>query len=713
MSAQGDYLLWTREELDEIRRQQGQDNAMGRSLAALEARVAASMARGIVIPGQGEAGSFEHNTHKENARVIEGAALWGRLSDNAQALAHAEELLAGYAACYRDMPYQVARNTNPPGRLFHQILNEHIWLLHASLGLALLKPSLSEARYQSLLDGLFQPMLEMFTETYRHDFDRIHNHGLWAVAAVGICAMVIESPEHLAISIDGLDGSGETGGFIAQIALLFSPQGYYVEGPYYHRFAIHPLCLFAEAIERHHPERRVLTHADGRIEKSLHVLLSTAYPDGRFPALNDASRSMDLDDEGARCAMSLLAARYEAPRELLALARQQQGCWIHANGLALLNAVQGVDTQVEATTQLFRDGPDGQSGGHAHLKRGQGLAAQHVVLTAGQHGMGHGHFDELGLSFFSRGKEVLKEYGFARWVNVETKFGGRYLKENEGYAKQSVAHNLVVVDMQSQHAANHALADERHGEISLLTGCAAGARARCDNAHDGVAMQREVLLVESRHTETPILLDVFTLTSEQPHVYDYTFHHGGHVVRWWGSEFTALDALEVMGDRHGYQHLWKQGQCRPATGHSMTWLEGDSFHSWHQITQAPAEAFQLRVGANDPDHNLRPDAKVMTRLTATSQTFYSLFESHGHFDEALEQCGGARPQVIHFRVLPSADGLTILELTFATGRLLVVLAEPARQGESLTLEAGERPLRIEQDVTLIDLPDKARVSHNA
>ncbi|MCK8067055.1 heparinase II/III family protein [Cobetia sp. 1CM21F] len=695
-----------------LRRQCEADSSLGRSLKVLEQQVAASIARGVVVPGQGEAGSFEHNTHKENARLIEGAALLGRLNDDEAALAHARELLESYAAYYREMPFQVARNTNPPGKLFHQILNEHIWLLHASLGLALLKPSLSDSQYRALLEGLFLPMLEMFTETYRHDFDRIHNHGLWAVAAVGICAMVLESPEHLVISIDGLDGSGETGGFLAQIALLFSPQGYYVEGPYYHRFAIHPLCLFAEAIERQQPERNIFAHADGRIGKSLHVLLSTAYPDGRFPALNDASRSMNIDDEGARCAMALLAARYEPAPELLTLAHQQQGSWLHANGVALKQAMQQVDADVQATSQRFSDGPEGNSGAHAHLKHGCGVQAQHVVLTAGQHGMGHGHFDQLGMTYFARGKEVLEEYGFARWVNVETQFGGRYLKENEGYAKQSVAHNLVVVDMQSQHGADHGLADAHHAELELLAGSDAAACARCDNAYEGVGMQRKLVLLASRHTQTPLLVDIFSLTSAEPHVYDYTFNHGGQVVRWWETESspqpvsTALTTLEVLGDSAGYQHLWKVAQRPADTAHCMTWLAGDSFHSWHQITQAPAEAYQLRVGANDPDHNLRPDAKVMTRLTATSQTFYSLFESHGHFDESLEQCSGARPQVLNLRALEACEGavagIEALEITLRTGQLLLVLAEAEAVPPGGNITLGDHECRIHAGVNLID-----------
>lgn len=90
----------------------------------------------------------------------------------------------------------------------------------------------------------------------------------------------------------------------------------------------------------------------------------------------------------------------------------------------------------------------------------------------GQHGsiprlhsaLNHGHFDGLHLSLFSGGREFLRDYGFGRWVNVEPKFGGRYIPENNSYCKQTVAHNTVVVDGQSQNGGNSLEAETRWGE---------------------------------------------------------------------------------------------------------------------------------------------------------------------------------------------------------------------------------------------------------
>ena len=43
---------------------------------------------------------------------------------------------------------------------------------------------------------------------------------------------------------------------------------------------------------------------------------------------------------------------------------------------------------------------------------------------------------------------------------MEPKFGGRYLPENGSYAKQTVAHNVVVVDMISRKRANRKEAEK-------------------------------------------------------------------------------------------------------------------------------------------------------------------------------------------------------------------------------------------------------------
>jgi len=685
-------LLWTQDDMACLREHVDTPSRLGVTLAELAARVEAAMAAGVVVPGQGEAGSFEHNTHQQNGKLIEQAALVGRVIDSPACLDFARDLLLAYAETYRGMPYQVARNTNPPGKLFHQTLNEHIWLLGASLGYSLLRDDLSDDQRTRIESELFDPMLEMFTVTYEHDFDRIHNHGLWAVAAAGICGLVVGRHNVVDKAILGNDGSAETGGFLAQIDSLFSADGYYVEGPYYHRFAIHPLCLFAEALALHRPELEIHERSDQRIGKSIRALLATAYPDGTFPALNDASRTMGIDDEGVRIALAVHIGRHGADPELVAMAAQQRGTWVHRYGVVLAEAVAAAPASRPVPSALFADG----SGGQAHLKQGVGVRRHHLVVAAGQHGMGHGHFDLLGLAFFSGGRERLNEYGYCRWVNVESKFGGRYLAENEGYAKQSVAHNLVVVDQSSQHRGDHRLADQSAGRIEQFIDRSDvdGVTAVCcstDDAYPGVELRRHCILLTMEDAPHPLLIDVVEATGSEHHCYDYVFNFSGQVIKWWGN-YAARNTLEVLGEAHGYQHLWLVGEQRGSqdgpSRHAMTWLDGDRFTTWHQCSEHPATAMQLLVGANDPERNLRHEKKVMARTHADATLLVNVFEQHGTFDEASEACLNARPTLKSVEFDRLADERIEVRLTFPWRRETLVIDPSAASGSDYLILKG-------------------------
>ena len=93
-----------------------------------------------------------------------------------------------------------------------------------------------------------------------------------------------------------------------------------------------------------------------------------------------------------------------------------------------------------------------------------------LSMNYGQHGMGHGHFDTLGIAFYNRGQEVLREYGFARWVNIEPKFGGRYLDENKSYARQTINHNSVTVDEGCQNQFDVQPCRQRARQAAFLHG---------------------------------------------------------------------------------------------------------------------------------------------------------------------------------------------------------------------------------------------------
>ncbi|MEF1214387.1 alginate lyase family protein, partial [Vibrio alginolyticus] len=249
-------ILLTEAEVELLRKEVGKPSLMGKSIEANRKELEAFMRLPLDVPGHGEAGGYEHNRHKQNYTYM-----------------------------------------NLAGRLFLK----HCWLMFTSLAYSCVASVMTEEERTAVVERIFEPMLDMFTVKYAHDFDRIHNHGIWAVAAVGICGLAIGKPEYLEMSVYGQDRD-DTGGFLAQISQLFAPSGYYMEGPYYHRYAIRPTCVFAEVVHRHMPEVDIYNYKDKVIGNTVQAMLATAYPNGEFPALNDASRTMSITDMGVQVA---------------------------------------------------------------------------------------------------------------------------------------------------------------------------------------------------------------------------------------------------------------------------------------------------------------------------------------------------------------------------------------------------------------------------
>ncbi|GAB1620910.1 hypothetical protein AAOGI_09600 [Agarivorans albus] len=667
MLANLNAVLLDQQEIAEISQELNTKSLMGLSLAKMISETQAYMAKPIEVPGHGEAGGYEHNRHKQNYQYINQAGRLFLITGEEQYAQYTADILTEYADKYLGFGFHIQRNTNPPGRLFHQILNEHVWLLYSSLGYSCIKHWLNEEQVKHIESQLFQPMLDMFTDKYGFDFDRIHNHGLWAVAAVGICGLAIGKPEYVEMSVHGLKGDDVTGGFLAQISQLFAPSGYYMEGPYYHRYAIRPLCLFAEVLHRHRPELDIFNYKDQVIGKTIKAMLATAYPNGVFPALNDASLTMDIKDQGVVVAVSLAYKHYGHDEKLLGMAKIQQQVWLHGCGAALSKAYQeSTNTALPHWPSVeLNEGPNGDRGaqGFVRMQSKDGDVSQ-LVMNYGQHGMGHGHFDTLGISFFNRGQEVLKEYGFGRWVNVEPKFGGRYLDENKSYARQTVAHNAVAVDQACQNNFDVELADSKHGIPHFFESSnqdLQAVSAFAEEFYPGVDQQRSVVLINDDALEAPLLLDVFRLSSDTEHSYDYALQYQGQIVRC-TSDYQTHKELAPMGDNFGYQHLWNEAQGKASENNLVSWLQGNSYYSWISASEANDELFFTRVGANDPEFNLRSETSFILRRQAKSTVFANVLETHGYFNEAVEASTNARGKVNQVTVVVSNDIGSVIEV---------------------------------------------------
>lgn len=681
--------LSTASDMAALRDALGKPGLMGESIAAMKAHLAPYLPLSSDIPGHGEAGSYAHNQHQLNCRLCEEAGTLYQITGDVHYAEFAADLLSRYADCYLDLGFQRARNTNPPGRIFHQILNENMWLLSMSIGYGCIRLDLPLVRRKHIETHLLRPVVEMMTQRYHHDFGTIHNHGLWSVAAVGTCGLVIGDERYVAQAVDGLQGDRTSGGYLAEISQLFAPSGYYIEGPYYHRFALRPLVIFAEALHTHRPELDIYNVSDQRIGTTIKALLSLVYPNGRLPALNDASLSMGVQDEGLLIAASVYNARYGDEPAVHALARQQGRVWVHPTGLALAAAADQLDDDALPfwPSAQLSEGPNGDKGAQGFLRaRSVDGDISQVSMNYGQHGMDHGHFDTLGITLFNRGAEALREYGFARWLNVEPKFGGRYLPENQSWARQTLAHNCVVVDRQSQNEAALTRADAVHGvpHFFVGTGSTQAMSAFANDHYPGVGMQRTVLLIQQDIFGTPLLVDLYRLDSNTEHDYDYALQYSGQICETNANYDPHLRQWSALGEAQGYEHLMAVAQARISEPTHVTWLQGQRFNTWLSAAEEGELVF-AQLGANDPSFNLRREPTLLLRQRGKRHLFASAIETHGFFDEASERCSGARGELDEIRVVGHDETASVVELRGKRLHLLVMVSNrPDIKADSVT-----------------------------
>ncbi len=679
-------IFITDQEGAEIRAAARKYPLLDRSLAAARETVERALASPIDVPQPGEAGGYAHERHKQNYGEMQLAGLLYTITGDERYARFVRDVLDRYAALYPTLgPHPLAHN-QAPGKLFHQSLNEANWLVHTAVAYDCIYDWLEPAERARFETNIFRPMADWLSVRQAREFDRIHNHGTWATAAVGMIGYVLGDREYVDRALYGTT-KDRKGGFLRQLDLLFSPDGYYMEGPYYIRYALMPFFYFAEAVSRNQPEVGIYDYRGQILKKALYSAVQTAFPDGVFPPINDASRTMAITAPEVTLAVDLTYAHYGADENLLGAAAIQGQVILNGGGVKVAKdmAARPQPPGMSWGSVEFTDGFDGARGGLGILRMGGGRDATMLLMKYGVHGEGHGHFDKLHFILFDGGREVVPDYGFSRWINIEPKFGGRYLPENDSYAMQTIAHNTVVVDQTTQNRGAFDTAEAMWARRHFFDARNPGVQAmsaRADGYYDGVGMQRTMLLVRDARLPHPVVVDLYRLTSAAQHTYDYPIHFRGQLISTNVKYRADTARREPLGSRFGYQHIWKEASGTTDEPARLTWLDGNRYYSFTAAAAPGTEVLFGRTGANDPNFNLIVEPLVVVRRRASEHVFASVIEPHGYFSEAQERSEQARGRLQQVRVLGHDAEATAVEITGEGGlRWLIMTSNgPASEG---------------------------------
>ena len=666
-------LVLERDDVPSLKAGYAEGGLFARSVDRARAGLDKLIAQPIAVPVPKDAGGgYTHEQHKRNYKAIYDAGSLYLITGEAKYAGHAKKLLLAYADLYPTLGEHPKKKEQSPGRLFWQSLNETVFLVYAIQGYDAIYDQFTVAERAKVEQNLFRRMATFLSEGQPKTFNKIHNHGTWAVAGVGMTGYVLGDRDLVDKALMGLDKSGNAG-YLKQLDMLFSPDGYYAEGPYYQRYALMPFIVFARAIETNEPERKIFAYRDGILLKAVRATVHQSYA-GLFFPINDAIKDKGLDTAELTHGIAI-AYGVSADSSLLSVAQaHHDGVVLTGDGLRLANAIEaGAAKPFPFRSMTLSDGASGDRGALVIMRAGQGERHQALVMKNTSQGMGHGHFDKLGWLFFDNGREIIQDYGAARFLNVEAKYGGHYLPENKSWAKQTISHNALVVDEKS-HFGGKTKVGEKHDPEMLHFDEADGitiAAARARGAYDGVTLVRTMALIDDPVFGLPIVLDIMKARSADDHQYDLPIHFAGHIIDHSFDVTSHTNALAPLGAKNGYQHLWRLASGTPdavSAPARVTWLTGKRFYSLNTVATPGLEVIFTRLGANDPKFNLRGESSLILRLQkAQNATFVSVLEPHGEYNPSVEYTVGSKSRI---RALDhtSEDGLDFIRIETASGQ---------------------------------------------
>lgn len=655
-----------------------QGNALAQqSLETLKKETDPWLNKAVDVPmPKDPAGGYSHERHKANYLLLFNSGILYSITGKQAYADLVARVLLQYAQLNPGLKNHPQATSSSPGRIFWQALNDANWLVYTSMAFDMAYQGIKKADRDKIIVGAFQPEVNFITQDLKPWFNLIHNHAVWATAAVGMVGIATDNEQYIQLALKGSSGNGSTG-FYALMGQLFSPDGYYTEGPYYTRYALLPFMIFANALENKYPEQHLFQYRNAILEKAVNTALQHTNLDGMFFPMNDAIKDKDYTTSEMLMALNVATKAYGIKPAYLYVAHKQGKVLLGKGGVQLAKAMlapNAIPKWFPYTSIENSDGPTGKQGGLDILRLGKGQDLSSLIFKYTSHGLSHGHFDKLNINFFDAGKEILQDYGSARFVGVEQKYGGRYLPENGKYAVQTIAHNTLVVDETSHFQGEEKIA-ENYAPIKRFAALdnpnLLVASAMDTNATVGVRMDRSLYFLTMPNGQK-LLVDLFKASSANQHQYDLPFHYLGQFLRANFSYQSNKTNMTTMGKKNGYQYLWKEAEASVANNTvQFSFMNGKTFYSLSSLIQDSAKLFFARSGANDPDFNLRHDPVFLIRKNAANQTFVNVIEIHGQYDPVMETSSGGNATVQKISLLADNQAVTIAQVLINGQALLI------------------------------------------
>ena len=674
-------LILTKKGVENIRKNLGNIPIFDNTLQAVKEEIDAEIALGIETPIPLDySGGYTHTRHKKNFLALQKAGLLYQILNDEKYAKYVKEMLLQYEEMYKTLPLHPKTRSYARGKLFWQCLNDSNWLVYVSQAYDCIYNYLSEEERNKLETNLFRPFADHISIDSPQFYQRVHNHSTWGNAAVGMIGLVMNDEELIERALYGIKGlnldktakdddggylnKDGKAGFLANIEEPFSPDGYYTEGPYYQRYAMYPFLIFAEGLQNVRPDLKIFEYKEGVLLKSVNTLLNLSDADGEFFPLNDGQKGMSYYSKELVTAVNIAYKYGNQDAGLLSVAEKQHQVLLDDSGFSVALAIKNGEVKPFQKKSInLSDGSEGKQGGVGIL-RSEDLE---LVFKYSAQGSSHGHYDKLSFSLYENGQEIIQDYGLARFVNIEQKGGGNYLKENKTWAKQTIAHNTVTQNETSHFDAKYDIGSQHHSELHYFSSENENVQvvsAKETNAYPGTELLRTMVVIKDKDFEKPYLLDIMKINSSKENQYDFPYYFLGQVLNT-NFDYKTPENLKPLGSKNGYQHLYLEGSANASSENSkLSWINHQKFYTLTSITNNNDELLFTRIGANDPEFNLRREASLLLRRKNTKNTiFVSTIETHGSYSPVSEFAINSKSSIKELKVLLNTEEYTAIAIT--------------------------------------------------
>jgi hypothetical protein len=600
------YLMLNAAEIEEIRAKVEQYEWAAVAYATLQARADNWVNRPISVPETG--GGFYHDddaaayaiteAHYELADRARDLALMYQFTGDEAYAAAAKEILLAYADVYltyeiHDKEGRTGDQAGAGGRATAQGINEARWIIPLTWAYDLIFDQLSEAEDAAIIEQLLRPTADLLMLNN----EGRHNHQAWYNSGVGVIGFALGDTEYIWYALLKDDSS-----LNYQLSASVTADGMWYEGSMHYQFyvlrALQPLMEVT-----HHAGFNV--YENPQYKALFDFMITYADPGYEMPTINDG-RVVNLTDSDRATYYELAYRRLGDPHYVPVLMQSDR-----TDLNALLYGVPELSSGVSPGWQT----QNYDSSDLVVLRSNEGEdSIQATVNYMGYQG-GHSHPDQLSIVLYGLGMPLAPDAGSIKYR----------LLEQEGWFKQTIAHNGLVVDGASQERASA-------GQLTQLVASDAVQMATVfsDGVYPGVDLERTVLLNDT------YLIDMYSASSRSSHTYDWVYHNMGEFSTA-DADFQSVDT--PPDDTNGYEYLTNVASAGFDGSWQAEWAVASNKYVGIHVLGAPGTTYYTaegpiaaRVGDEIADD---PVSLLIARREAEAAQFVSIIQPYQDQDDRI------------------------------------------------------------------------------